>query len=193
MYSETLKFLSPPLEANWGNNSFLGLTRRVKTRKRQTSYVTDQRLGYWVNFKAYFDINSTLGQVRRVKFFKKSKLVSLIIYQYFFSTTKIKMRCFMEHTSLLRSISSKGPVMIFRRGQGGRISVGITWSSDGTEKELVVGTENIGRTTVNGLPTNCQSGRGGTSEIIAKPYEGIRSIFSGRNQNLPTPLPPQNK
>ena len=99
--------------------------------------------------------------MRRVKFFKKSKLVSLIIYQYFFSTTKIKMRCFMEHTSLLRSISSKGPVMIFRRGQGGRISVGITWSSDGTEKELVVGTENIGRTTVNGLPTNCQSGRGG--------------------------------
>lgn len=128
--------------------------------------------------------------MRRVKFFKKSKLVSLIIYQYFFSTTKIKMRCFMEHTSLLRSISSKGPVMIFRRGQGGRISVGITWSSDGTEKELVVGTENIGRTTVNGLPTNCQSGRGGTSENIAKPYEGIRSIFSGRNQNLPTPLPP---
>ena len=62
---------------------------------------------------------------------------------------------------------------------------------DGTEKELVVGTENIGRTTVNGLPTNCQSGRGGgTSENIAKPYEGIRSIFSGRNQNLPTPLPP---
>ena len=46
-------------------------------------------------------------------------------------------------------------------GGGGRISVGITWSSDGTEKELVVGTENIGRTTVNGLPTNCQSGRGG--------------------------------
>ena len=45
---------------------------------------------------------------------------------------------------------------------------------DGTEKELVVGTENIGRTTVNGLPTNCQSGRGGTSENIAKPYEGIR-------------------
>lgn len=75
----------------------------------------------------------------------------------------------MEHTSLLKSISSKGPVMIFRRGQGGRISVGITWSSDGTEKELVVGTENIGRTTVNGLPTNCQSGRGGgTSENIAK-------------------------
>ena len=69
----------------------------------------------------------------------------------------------MENTSLLRSISSKGPVMIFRRalGGGGRISVGITWSSDGTEKELVVGTENIGRTTVNGLPTNCQSGRGG--------------------------------
>lgn len=128
--------------------------------------------------------------MRRVKFFKKSKLVSLIIYQYF-SNTKIKMRCFMEHTSLLRSISSKGPVMIFRRGQGGRISVGITWSSDGTEKELVVGTENIGRTTVNGLPTNCQSGRGGTSENIAKPYEGIRSIFLGRNQNLPTPLPPR--
>ena len=78
-------------------------------------------------------------------------------------------------------------------GAGGRISVGITWSSDGKEKELVVGTENIGRTTVNGLPTNCQSGRGGggkTSENIAKPYEGIRSIFSGRNQNLPTPLPP---
>ena len=129
--------------------------------------------------------------MRRVKFFRKSKLVSLIIYQYFFSTTKIKMRCFMEHTSLLRSISSKGPVIIFRRGQGGRISVGITWSSDGTEKELVVGTENIGRTTVNGLPTNCQSGRGGTSENIAKPYEGIRSIFSGRNQNLPTPPPPR--
>ena len=99
----------------------------------------------------------------------------------------------MEHNSLLRSISSKGPVMIFRRGQGGRISVGITWSSDGTEKELVVGTENIGRTTVNGLPTNSQLGRGGgeTSENIAKPYEGIRSIFSGRNQNLPTPLPPR--
>ena len=152
------------------------------------SYVTDQRLGYLVNFKAYFDINSTLGQVRRVKFFKKSKLVSIIIYQYFFSTTKIKMRCFMEHTSLLRSISSKGPVMIFRRGHGGE---DFGRDRDGTEKELVVGTENIGRTTVNGLPTNCQSGRGrGTSENIAKPYEGIRSIFSGRNQNLPTPLPP---
>ena len=25
----------------------------------------------------------------------------------------------MEHTSLLRAISSKGPVIIFRRGQGG--------------------------------------------------------------------------
>ena len=114
--------------------------------------------------------------MRRVKFFKKSKLVSLIIYQYFFSTTKIKMRCFMEHTSLLRSISSKGPVMIFRRGQGGRISVGITWSSDRTEKELVVGTENIGRTTVNGLPTNCQSGRGGGSVRI------LQSLMRGSGQ-----------
>ena len=39
-----------------------------------------------------------------------------------------------------------------------------------------------------------QEGGGGTSENIAKPYEGIRSIFSGRNQNLPTPPPPpQNK
>lgn len=100
------------------------------------------------------------------------------------------MRCFMEHTSLLRSISSKGPVMIFRRGQGGKISVGITWSSDGTEKELVVGTENIGRTTVNGLPTNCQSGRGGTSENIAKPYKGVQVNFLGTQPKSSNPPPP---
>lgn len=87
------------------------------------------------------------------------------------------MRCFMEHNSLLRSISSKGPVMIFRRGQGGRISVGITWSSDGTEKELVVGTENIGRTTVNGLPTNSQLGRGG-----GKPVRILQSLMRASGQ-----------
>ena len=131
--------------------------------------------------------------MRRVKFFKKSKLVSLIIYQYFFSTTKIKMRCFMEHTSLLRSISSKGPVIIFRRGQGGRISVGITWSSDGTEKELVVGTENIWRTTVNGLPTNCQSGRGGGPVRILQSLMRASGQFSRDATKIfqpPSPLPP---